>query len=130
MKLALYFFIFFFSHSIVQSYMYWVTKNSHTLTVFNFQLSSVWTCWFLSLLVATPILSIANYAFGATFYFGYESYKSAWLIFLSYVAAQTVTVPVMIWVWFGEIPTKGPLVGVIFALLGLLIANDLSHIVS
>jgi len=103
--------------------MYWMTKNAQTLSIFNMQFHSIWICWLVSLLLATPLLSLANYAFGATFYFGYEAYKSAWLIFLAYVAAQTAAVPMMIFLWFGEIPTKGPLVGTLLAISGLLIAH-------
>ncbi|MBI2609183.1 MAG: hypothetical protein HYW47_06240 [Deltaproteobacteria bacterium] len=123
-KLSLYFLAFLISHSIVQSYMYWFTKNTESLSVLHFKFSSLWALWLFSLLIATPLLSLANLGFGVSFYYGFRDYNnSAWLILLTYVAAQTVAVPIIIYLWFQEIPQKGPLLGAILCLIGILIAN-------
>lgn len=104
--------------------MYWFTKNTESLSVLHFKFSSLWALWLFSLLIATPLLSLANLGFGVSFYYGFRDYNnSAWLILLTYVAAQTVAVPIIIYLWFQEIPQKGPLLGAILCLIGILIAN-------
>jgi len=111
------------AHCIYQSYNFWIAKNTGGLTIFGINFSSIWVFWLFGLVVATPVLSLANVMFSGSFYFGYRHYNNAWLILLTFIGAQTLAYPIMVYFWFREIPSKGTLLGALFALAGLLIAN-------
>ncbi len=103
--------------------MFWVTKQTPKMSLFNYGFSNVWIFWIAAVCVATPFLSIANLTFGATFYYGYKSYQTAWIILLTYIAAQTIAYPAMVYLWFGELPHKGALIGGLLAIAGVFVAN-------
>jgi len=123
MRLVAYFSTFFVAHCIVQSYIFWIAKYTKGQVLFNIQFASVWTFWLFGILVALPFLALANMGFSATFYYGYRDTDSAWLVLLTYVAAQMVAIPTMIYLWFHELPQRGPLAGALLCLAGVLVAN-------
>ena len=123
MKLVLYFVFFFLAHSVVQSYMFWIAKQTTHMSLFDYKFSNIWIFWIAAICLATPFLNVANLAFGATFYYGYNNYQKAWVILLIYIAAQTFAYPAMVYFWFHELPHKGALVGALLAIAGVFIAH-------
>ena len=127
MRLLFYFFFFFLAHSVVQSYMFWITKQTPKLSLFNYEFSNVWIFWIAAVCLATPFLNIANLTFGATFYYGYKHTQTAWIMLLTYIAAQTLAYPAMVYFWFHELPNKGAIIGGLLAIAGVLVANFWKH---
>ena len=119
MRLAHYFVMFVLAQSIFLSYNFWVVRHTDSLVLFGIRFSSVWIFWLITLLIATPVLSVANVMVVGTFYFGFKEYKSAWLVLLTFIGAQILAYPAMTYLWFKELPSKGALIGALLALSGI-----------
>lgn len=120
-NLVTYLVLFALAHSIFLSYSFWVVRHTDSLMILGMRFSSVWTYWLMTLLVATPILSVANILVVSTFYFGFKEYKNAWLVLLTFIGAQVIAYPAMTYLWFKEVPHKGALVGAFLTLSGVVV---------
>jgi drug/metabolite transporter (DMT)-like permease len=119
MKLSLYLCLFAVSHCVFLSYGFWIVRQTDRMELFGITFSSIWMLWIAALLMATPVLAMANILIGGTFYFGFKEYKSAWMVLLMFIGAQVIAYPAMTYLWFKEIPHKGAFIGACLALAGL-----------
>lgn len=117
------FLMFSFGHMIYQAYNMYVGKYASDLKFLNFSFDNYYTYTLGVLIAATPFLSIANYVFGIGFHVGYKNLEKIWIVLIIFIASQIFSSLLSAIVFYNELPSKGSLVGLVFALVGLLISN-------
>lgn len=80
-----------------------IAKQSHILSMI-----------FLSLIAGLVVI--------AGYYYGYQSSKNIWIVTAASIGTILITEPIISWLIFHEIPTRGALLGLIFGAAGLLSA--------
>lgn len=99
-----------------------VGKFAGSLTLFGISFSNHWSFVFMAVLVATPILTIANYGFGIGFYLGKQYLTKIWLVLILFLMCQLATMIIGAYVFFKEWPSQGTLFGLLLTIAGFLIA--------
>lgn len=105
------------------SYNIYVAKHANNLNIWGWHFENYWTFTLAAVLLATPLLTAANYLFAVGFHVAYKSFNQVWLIFLLFIVAQILASLVTTFLLLHEIPSKGNLVGFTMAIIGLFIAN-------
>ncbi|MBI2452125.1 hypothetical protein HYV50_03545 [Candidatus Pacearchaeota archaeon] len=54
--------------------------------------------------------------------FGYSNFKNIWIVSVVSITSILFTEPVLAYVIFQELPTKGALIGLIFGMIGFIFA--------
>ena len=114
--------LFLFSHTIYFTYNVLNAKNGEALKFLGYQFQSYWTYALATLLVATPILTIANYTFASGFHIGHKSFEKIWTVIIFFVTTQIVSMTALSYFLLKELPSKGNLVGAALAFSGLFVA--------
>jgi hypothetical protein len=123
MKATFLFVIFFVCHLIYQYYNMYVAKNSASLTLFSKQYSSTWSFLLMSVILFTPLLTIANLGFGFGFQFGYKILNNIWLVTIVFISAQLLSTMLSAVFIMGQSLEKGPVAGFMISIIGLVVAN-------
>lgn len=121
MKFVL-FLCFLVSHGIYFSYNLWVTKQADSKTVLGWSYDSFWTYTLAALIVATPILSAANYIFAVGFHLGHKLFGTIWIVLLFFLAAQICTMTLLPVLFFKEWPNLKMVIAVALGFCGLFLA--------
>lgn len=56
----------------------------------------------------------------AGYYYGYQSSRNIWVVTAASIGTILITEPIISWIMFHEIPTRGASLGLIFGALGLI----------
>ena len=74
-------------------------------------------------LLTAPVLRLANILFWSMYYYGFHFwFNKIWVIQFSTFAAGLVMMALFTWLWYGEVPNKGTLVGIVLCAAGTLIS--------
>lgn len=72
-------------------------------------------------ILSMTILSLfAGLVVIAGYYYGYQLSKNIWIVTAASIGTILITEPVISWLVFHEIPTRGATLGLIFGALGLI----------
>lgn len=110
------------SHFIYLSYNLYVSKFADSKVLFGVTFSSHWTYALAALVLATPILTLANYIFSITFYYGTKATPTVWVVLVFFLAAQLVAMVLVPKLMLGQMPSMATFVGALLALSGLFVA--------
>jgi len=99
----------------------YVGKYASDLNILGYSFSSYWTFSLAAVLLATPILTVANYGFGITFFLGLKYFERIWTVLIMFIAAQIFSSIISSLIFFKEPLQKGAIVGISLALLGMIV---------
>ena len=100
---------------------YWQIDHVAGKVIFGYRFKSVWTFWGVLGLVTFPALLFANVIFWAVYYYGYHFwFNKLWIIQITTYASGLLIMAIITWYWYGEIPSKGTLVGAVLCISGAL----------
>lgn len=74
--------------------------------------SNIMTMYLISLVAGSIVI--------AGYYYGYQYSQNIWVVTAASIGTILITEPIISWLIFHEIPTKGAYLGLIFGALGLL----------
>lgn len=87
------------------------------------QFNSLWSYWGAYGLIAAPGVIFANIIFWAVYYYGFHFwFRKIWVVQISAFAAGLLMMGLITWLWYGEIPNKGTLLGIILCVAGTLVS--------
>lgn len=115
--------LFLLSHSVYYSYNLLVARYGDKRLLLGFQFNSFWTFTLFTLLLATPVLTLANYSFASAFYLGYREEGAVWSTIIYFILAQLLAISALTFIILRETPSKGAFLGIAMALSGLVVSN-------
>lgn len=72
------------------------------------------------ILFMTILSLVAGLVVIAGYYYGYQTSKNIWVVTAASIGTILITEPIISWLIFHEIPTRGATLGLIFGALGLI----------
>lgn len=115
--------VFLLCHLIYQTYNMYVGKYAPTLSFFGISFRSHWMFTLMAVLIATPLLTLANYGFGMGFYFGKQHFQKIWIVLILFLTCQLGSMVISSYLFFKEWPSQGVLLGLLLTIVGLVIAT-------
>jgi len=98
---------------------YWQIDHVGQKVVWGYRFRSVWSFWWGLGLISAPVLIFANVLFWTIYYYGYHFwFKKLWIIQITTYASSIFMMAIITWYWYGELPSKGTLVGTILCVAG------------
>lgn len=106
-------------HVILTFMNFWQMKSASHLTLLGMKFSNVWTFWFAYTTLTLPVLFLTQYIFYWFYWYGYNHIfeSRAWYVQTVAWASSIGINFFMIWMYFGELPTRNAVVACI-CLLG------------
>ena len=98
-------------------------KSEGSLSLFGMNFSSYYSYAFAAVLIATPLLTFANYGMAVGFHQGVKLHEKIWMGMIIFILAQLIAALLSAVILYQEVPSKGTLVGIAFAFAGLIISN-------
>jgi len=100
---------------------FWQIDHVEGKTMFGLHFGSVWSFWSIYGLVVFPAVVFANVLFWAIYYYGYHFwFKKLWIMQITTYAGGLIMMAIITWLWYGELPNKGTLVGIGLCAAGML----------
>ena len=83
--------------------------------------NSIWGFWGMFGLITAPAIVFANILFWAIYYFGFHFwFNKIWVIQIGTIGAGLFMMGLITWLWYGEVPNKGTLLGIVLCIAGTL----------
>ncbi len=107
--------------AVLTAINFWQIDHVGTKSLAGREFRSVWTFWGLYGLLAAPGVVFANILFWSIYYYGFHFwFRKIWVVQISAYSAGLLMMALFTWLWYGEIPNKGTLVGIILCAAGTL----------
>lgn len=100
----------FFGEAIIIGAELWAARTFST---------SAHQWWLIAGAFCLSLIGIVLLVYGYTW--GYQAFKNIWIIVALSVASILIVEPVVAWILFHEIPTKGAFLGFVFGVVGTLV---------
>lgn len=101
----------FFGEAIIIGAELWAARNFST---------SSNQSWLITCVFFLSFIGVALLVYG--YMWGYQAFKNIWVIVALSVASIVIVEPIIAWVLFHEIPTKGALIGFLLGVVGILVS--------
>ncbi len=102
---------------------YTFIRNAHEKTVWGHEFSSSLMYFLVCAVIINVTMVLPN---SLSFYVGgiayHDWFKSAWVLHITYAAVNLGGAVAILWIQFGELPTKGALAGLLLMVTGSLIS--------
>jgi len=109
--------------AILTGLNYWQIDHVGDRLIVGQRFNSIWAFWGVFGVLAAPALVSVNMLFWAIYYFGYTFwFRKLWIIQISTYGAGLLMMAVITWYWYGELPSKGTLVGTALCIVGAVIS--------
>lgn len=117
------FFSFSFACILLTLTNYWQIDHASQKVLFGHKIGSIWSFWLGYGVLMIPFNLIVSYIFYSIYHYGYNHwFHRVWIVQLTMWAASLSVVVIITWLWYGELPSKGTLVGAILLIAGALIS--------